>query len=139
MAQFNTTTKDNVKALNQKQTVIVETVTTNGKKTRNVYLGNYKRRQDAYYLGMVENGMKTVRKGETLKSYRLLKLSKLLAEVSVKGYNTKTNYLTVDTYTEDTYTVRAAADVPAEAAPEEPVIVPDEEMAPEEEEALVDA
>ena len=82
MNTYNNTTKANVKDLNAKQTVIIEvvTVTENDKKkvTKNIYLGNWKRRRDAYYLGMVEDGMKEVRKGETTKSYRLLKLSKAL-------------------------------------------------------------
>ena len=99
MANFINTTKDNVKNLNEKQTVIVETIITDGKKTRNVYLGNYKRRQDAYFEGMVASGMKASRKEQ--KEYRLLKLSKLLAEVSVKGYNTKTNYLITEDYNDE--------------------------------------
>lgn len=105
MANFINTTKDNVKNLNEKQTVIVETVIEDNKKVRNVYLGNYKRRQDAYYEGMVTSNMKASRK--TQKSYRLLKLGKLLAEVSVKGYNTKTNYLITDNYNDEQVVKRA--------------------------------
>ena len=101
---YNNSTKDAVKALNNKQTVIIETVTENGKKTRNVYAGNFKRRQDAYYIGM--EGMKAVRKGETTKEYRLLKLGKLIAEVSKKGYNTKTNYLITEDYNDETVVKR---------------------------------
>lgn len=121
MANFINTTKDNVKNLNEKQTVIVETVTNEGKKTRNVYLGNYKRRQDAYFEGMVASGMKASRKEQ--KEYRLLKLSKLLAEVSVKGYNTKTNYLITDNYNDEQVIVRAKAEeeAPAEAPAAETV------------------
>lgn len=115
MANFINTTKDNVKNLNEKQTVIVETVTNEGKKTRNVYLGNYKRRQDAYFEGMVASGMKASRKEQ--KEYRLLKLSKLLAEVSVKGYNTKTNYLITDNYNDEQVIVRAKTEEVAEEAP----------------------
>lgn len=96
---YKNSTKDAIKALNDKQTVIIETVTENGKKTRNVYAGNFKRRQDAFYIGM--EGMKPVRKGETTKEYRLLKLGKLIAEVSKKGYNTKTNYLVAENYSEE--------------------------------------
>lgn len=102
--KYIATTKDNVKSLNVKQTVIIETVTTTDEKgkaktVKNVYIGNFKRRRDAFYIGM--EGMKTIRKGETTKSYRLLKLDKLIAEVSVKGYNTKTNYLISETYNEE--------------------------------------
>lgn len=116
MANFINTTKDNVKNLNEKQTVIVETITNEGKKTRNVYLGNYKRRQDAYFEGMVASGMKASRKEQ--KEYRLLKLSKLLAEVSVKGYNTKTNYLITDNYNDEEVVVRAKAEEEAPAVEE---------------------
>ncbi len=115
MANFINTTKDNVKNLNEKQTVIVETIIEDNKKVRNVYLGNYKRRQDAYYEGMVASDMKASRK--TQKSYRLLKLAKLLAEVSVKGYNTKTNYLITDNYNDEQVIVRAKAEEVAEEAP----------------------
>lgn len=131
--KYIATTKDNVKSLNVKQTVIIETVTTTDEKgkaktVKNVYIGNFKRRRDAFYIGM--EGMKTVRKGETTKSYRLLKLDKLIAEVSVKGYNTKTNYLISETYneeekvvwtkpeTETTEEVIAEAQQPAEEAQE---------------------
>lgn len=101
---YNNSTKDAVKALNNKQTVIIETVTTTDEKgkaktVKNVYAGNFKRRQDAYYIGM--EGMKAVRKGETTKEYRLLKLGKLIAEVSKKGYNTKTNYFIAENYSEE--------------------------------------
>lgn len=105
MAKFINTTKDNVKNLNEKQTVIVETIIEDNKKVRNVYLGNYKRRQDAYYEGMATSDMKASRK--TQKSYRLLKLAKLLAEVSVKGYNTKTNYFITDNYNDEEVVKRA--------------------------------
>ena len=40
MAQFISTTKDNVKTLNIKQTVIIEDKVVDNKKVRNVYLGN---------------------------------------------------------------------------------------------------
>lgn len=115
MAQFINTTKDNVKALNTKQTVIIEEKIVDNKKVRNVYLGNYKRRQDAFYEGMQAHEMKGSRKEGTF--YRLLKLGKLLAEVSKKGYNTKTNYLITDDYNDETVVTRAEAQV--EVAPAE--------------------
>lgn len=116
MAQFNNTTKKDIKDLNPKQTVIIEVVTKDSKKAVNVYLGNWKRRQDAFYLGMVANGMKEVRKGEETKHYRLLKLSKLLAEVGVPGYNTKTNYLITEGYNNDEVVARPKEEVAAEPA-----------------------
>ena len=123
MANFNTTTKKDIKDLNAKQTVIIEIVTKDGKKSINVYLGNWKRRQDAYYLGMVPNEMKVVRKGEETKNYRLLKLAKLLAEVNVPGYNTKTNYLIAEDYDNDTVVVRAKEETAPEEAPEQEEVV----------------
>lgn len=126
--KYIATTKENVKSLNTKQTVIIETVTTTDEKgksksVKNVYVGNFKRRRDAFYIGM--EGMKTIRKGETTKSYRLLKLDKLIAEVSVKGYNTKTNYLISETYNEEEKVIwtkpeaETTEEVIAEAAPEQ--------------------
>lgn len=139
MNTYNNTTKKDIKDLNAKQTVIIEVVTTiegdKKKVVKNIYLGNWKRRQDAYYLGMVEDGMKVIRKGEVTKSYRLLKLSKALAEVSVPGYNTKTNYLIIEGYNDEAVIVRTKeVEVPEEVAvnPESPVQVlkedPDREM-----------
>ena len=119
---YKSTEKKDIINLNPKQTVIVEVVTTDNKKTCNVYLGNYKRRQDAYYLGMVPNEMKEVRKGETKKHYRLLKLFKLLAEVSVKGYNTKTNYLITETYDNAVVVKHDQPNVPEEAPAEVEVV-----------------
>lgn len=146
MNTYNNTTKANVKDLNAKQTVIIEVVTTTEgdkkKVVKNIYLGNWKRRRDAYYLGMVEDEMKEVRKGETTKSYRLLKLSKALAEVSVPGYNTKTNYLLIEGYNNETPV--AISEAPKEApeeveAPEEATDVVVEEEAAEEEQHCEEA
>lgn len=119
MNTYNNTTKKDIKDLNAKQTVIIEVVTTEGDKkkvVKNIYLGNWKRRQDAYYLGMVEDGMKVVRKGETTKNYRLLKLSKALAEVSVPGYNTKTNYFITESYDNDVVVKHDRPNIPEEVA-----------------------
>lgn len=139
MAQFISTTKDNVKTLNIKQTVIIEDKVVDNKKVRNVYLGNYGRRQDAFYEGMQAHEMKGSRKSNTF--YRLLKLGKLLAEVGTKGYNIKTNYFITEDY-DDAVKVLRQKEVSEEAAqkevvateevvaPEEPVV--SEEVAPEE-------
>ena len=120
MAQFISTTKDNVKTLNIKQTVIIEDKVVDNKKVRNVYLGNYGRRQDAFYEGMQAHEMKGSRKSNTF--YRLLKLGKLLAEVATKGYNVKTNYFITEDY-DDAVKVLRQKEVSEEvAAPEEPVV-----------------
>lgn len=127
MAQFISTTKDNVKTLNIKQTVIIEDKVVDNKKVRNVYLGNYGRRQDAFYEGMQAHEMKGSRKSNTF--YRLLKLGKLLAEVGTKGYNVKTNYFITEDY-DDAVKVLRQKEVSEEvAAPEEPVV--SEEVAQE--------
>ena len=129
MAQFISTTKDNVKTLNIKQTVIIEDKVVDNKKVRNIYLGNYGRRQDAFYEGMQAHEMKGSRKSNTF--YRLLKLGKLLAEVGTKGYNIKTNYFITEDYDDAVKVLRqkevseeVAQEVATEevAAPEEPVV-----------------
>lgn len=127
MAQFISTTKDNVKTLNIKQTVIIEDKVVDNKKVRNVYLGNYGRRQDAFYEGMQAHEMKGSRKSNTF--YRLLKLGKLLAEVGTKGYNVKTNYFITEDY-DDAVKVLRQKEVSEEAAQEE--VAPEEVVAPEE-------
>lgn len=126
MAQFISTTKDNVKTLNIKQTVIIEDKVVDNKKVRNVYLGNYGRRQDAFYEGMQAHEMKGSRKSNTF--YRLLKLGKLLAEVGTKGYNVKTNYFITEDY-DDAVKVLRQKEVSEEAAQE---VAPEEVVAPEE-------
>lgn len=128
MAQFISTTKDNVKTLNIKQTVIIEDKVVDNKKVRNVYLGNYGRRQDAFYEGMQAHEMKGSRKSNTF--YRLLKLGKLLAEVGTKGYNIKTNYFITEDY-DDAVKVLRQKEVSEEAAQEE-VVATEEVVAPEE-------
>lgn len=126
MAQFISTTKDNVKTLNIKQTVIIEDKVVDNKKVRNVYLGNYGRRQDAFYEGMQAHEMKGSRKSNTI--YRLLKLGKLLAEVGTKGYNVKTNYFITEDY-DDAVKVLRQKEVSEEAAQ---VVATEEVVAPEE-------
>ena len=126
MAQFISTTKDNVKTLNIKQTVIIEDKVVDNKKVRNVYLGNYGRRQDAFYEGMQAHEMKGSRKSNTF--YRLLKLGKLLAEVGTKGYNVKTNYFITEDY-DDAVKVLRQKEVSGEVAQE---VATEEVVAPEE-------
>lgn len=146
MAQFISTTKDNVKTLNIKQTVIIEDKVVDNKKVRNIYLGNYGRRQDAFYEGMQAHEMKGSRKSNTV--YRLLKLGKLLAEVGTKGYNVKTNYFITEDYDDAVKVLRqkevseeVAQEVATEevVAPEEPVVsetVEEPEVSEEVEEAV---
>ncbi len=129
MTQFISTTKDNVKTLNIKQTVIIEDKVVDNKKVRNIYLGNYGRRQDAFYEGMQAHEMKGSRKSNTF--YRLLKLGKLLAEVGTKGYNVKTNYFITEDY-DDAVKVLRQKEVSEEAAQKEEVVAPEEVAAPEE-------
>lgn len=126
MAQFISTTKDNVKTLNIKQTVIIEDKVVDNKKVRNIYLGNYGRRQDAFYEGMQAHEMKGSRKSNTV--YRLLKLGKLLAEVGTKGYNIKTNYFITEDY-DDAVKVLRQKEVSEEVAQ---VVATEEVVAPEE-------
>lgn len=126
MTQFISTTKDNVKTLNIKQTVIIEDKVVDNKKVRNVYLGNYGRRQDAFYEGMQAHEMKGSRKSNTF--YRLLKLGKLLAEVGTKGYNVKTNYFITEDY-DDAVKVLRQKEVSEEVAQE---VATEEVVAPEE-------
>ena len=149
MAQFISTTKDNVKTLNIKQTVIIEDKVVDNKKVRNIYLGNYGRRQDAFYEGMQAHEMKGSRKSNTI--YRLLKLGKLLAEVGTKGYNIKTNYFITEDYDDAVKVLRqkevseeAAQEVATEevVAPEEPVVsetVEEPEVSEEVEETVEEA
>ena len=127
MAQFISTTKDNVKTLNIKQTVIIEDKVVDNKKVRNIYLGNYGRRQDAFYEGMQAHEMKGSRKSNTF--YRLLKLGKLLAEVGTKGYNIKTNYFITEDY-DDAVKVLRQKEVSEEVAQEE-VVAPEEPVVSE--------
>ena len=128
MAQFISTTKDNVKTLNIKQTVIIEDKVVDNKKVRNIYLGNYGRRQDAFYEGMQAHEMKGSRKSNTV--YRLLKLGKLLAEVGTKGYNVKTNYFITEDY-DDAVKVLRQKEVSEEVAQKE-VVAPEEPEVSEE-------
>lgn len=129
MAQFISTTKDNVKTLNIKQTVIIEDKVVDNKKVRNVYLGNYGRRQDAFYEGMQAHEMKGSRKSNTF--YRLLKLGKLLAEVNIKGYNIKTNYFITEDYDDAVKVLRQKEVSEKEVVATEEVVAPEEPVVSE--------
>lgn len=86
--------KDALKSMNQNQTVIVEDLQEGKSKKRTVYLGNWKDRKHAF-AGYKEANMKTCRK-DKVRSFRLLKLHRLLEEVRVPGYNTKTVYIVME-------------------------------------------
>lgn len=129
MAQFISTTKDNVKTLNIKQTVIIEDKVVDNKKVRNVYLGNYGRRQDAFYEGMQAHEMKGSRKSNTF--YRLLKLGKLLAEVGTKGYNIKTSYFITEDYDDAVKVLRQKEVSEKEEVATEEVVAPEEPVVSE--------
>ena len=74
--------RNEVKKLNQKQTILIETITSDGKVETNIYLGNFRKRSEAYYDCYVAGEFKPVRKGDVTKSYRLLKLFKFIAETA---------------------------------------------------------
>lgn len=86
--------KETVKTLEPKQTVIVEDLQEGKDKKRTVYLGNWKDRRHAFAVYKEDNNMKTCRK-DKIRRFRLLKLHRLLDEVKVPGYNTKTVYMNV--------------------------------------------
>lgn len=88
---YTEVTKDAVKAMEPKQTVIVEDLQEGKNKKRTVYLGNWKDRRHAFAFYQANNDMKTSRK-DKIRRFRLLKLHRLLEEVKVPGYNTKTIY-----------------------------------------------
>lgn len=86
--------KDALKSMNQNQTVIVEDLQESKSKKRTVYLGNWKDRKHAF-AAYKEANMKTCRK-DKIRRFRLLKLYRLLEEVKVVGYNTKTVYTVME-------------------------------------------
>lgn len=74
--------RNEVKKLNQKQTILIETIVTEGKVEVNVFLGNFRKRSEAYYDCYVAGEFKPVRKGDVTKSYRLLKLHRFIDETA---------------------------------------------------------
>lgn len=74
--------RNEVKKLNQKQTVLIEVITSDGKVETNIYLGNFRKRSEAYYDCYVAGEFKPVRKGDVTKSYRLLKLHRFIDETA---------------------------------------------------------
>ena len=76
---YNNIDKKMAKGLNLKQTVLVETISENNKTSVNIYMNNSSRRSEAYeemYKGSFTPSKKA---DEVKKSYRILKLAKILA------------------------------------------------------------
>lgn len=101
---MNTTqiNRNEVKKLNQKQTILIETINTKGKVETNIYLGNFRKRSEAYYDCYVAGEFKPVRKGDTTKAYRLLKLFKFIDETANNDQKKNPiHYLKLETYKPD--------------------------------------
>lgn len=124
---MNTTqiNRNEVKKLNQKQTVLLETITSNGKVETNVYLGNFCKRSEAYYDCYVAGEFKPVRKGDVTKFYRLLKLFRFLDET--KDNDQKKNpihYFKLEAYKPDPVKEVKVEATEAPAEPEAEVEAP---------------
>ena len=117
MAQYNSIDKKAVKALNQKQTVLIETVVEKGKTSKNVYLNNSCKRREAYYGIYVAEGFKpSKKKDEVQKSYQLLKLFKFIEAIGNAGAKEGIRFFQSEEYAPD---------------PVKEVETPAEEVAPE--------
>jgi len=113
MAQYNNISKKDAKALNNKQTVLIETIeyqkelkdgTKKTVKEVNVYLNNSKRRSEAYY-GMFKDEDKNFafskKKDLVQKSYRLLKFFRALEEIGEAGAKEGVKFFKSENYVED--------------------------------------
>ena len=102
MAQYNIIDKKTAKGLNLKQTVIIETITENGKTSINVYLNNSKKRSEAFYSIFKAQGFEfSKKKDEVQKSYRILKFQKALDEIGNKGAKEGVRFYQSDEYAPD--------------------------------------
>lgn len=116
MAQYNNIDKKSVKALNQKQTVLIETVVENGKTSKNVYLNNSPRRREAYYGIYVAEGFKpSKKKDEIQKSYGLMKLFRFLDSIGNAGAKEGIRFFQSEEYGPDPVKTETPVE---EAAPE---------------------
>lgn len=98
----NQINRNEVKKLNQKQTILIETITDNGKVETNVFLGNFCKRSEAYYDCYVAGEFKPVRKGDTTKFYRLLKLYRFIDETANNDQKkSPIHYFKLETYKAD--------------------------------------
>lgn len=102
MAQYNNIDKKTAKGLNLKQTVVIETVTENGKTSINIYMNNSRKRSEAFYGIFQAQGFKfSKKKDEVQKSYRILKLHKALDEIGDKGAKEGVRFYKSDEYAPD--------------------------------------
>lgn len=115
--------RNEVKKLNQKQTILIETIVNEGKVEVNIYLGNFRKRSEAYYDCYVAGEFKPVRKGDVTKSYRLLKLFKFIAETANNDQKkSPIHYFKLEAYKPDPVkAVKAEATEAPEAEVEAPV------------------
>lgn len=118
MANYINIDKKAAKALNQKQTVLIETVVENGKTSKNVYLNNSRKRSEAYYGIYVAEGFKPSKKKDPIqKSYQLLKLFKFMDAIGNDGAKEGIRFHQSDEYAPDPVK-EAPAEVPADAPAE---------------------
>lgn len=99
MKTYNKIEKNIVDTLNQKQSVLIETITEGEKKTSKIYLANCKKRSNVFYDIYKDQDMKPCRKKKEAvqKEYRILKLNKvaeMLKDVTCEYYQ-------VEGYTEE--------------------------------------
>ena len=115
--------RNEVKKLNQKQTILIEVITSDGKVETNIYLGNFRKRSEAYYDCYVAGEFKPVRKGDVTKSYRLLKLHRFIDETANNDQKKNPiHYFKLEAYKADPVKeVKAEATEAPEAEVEAPV------------------
>jgi hypothetical protein len=131
---YNTITKADAKKLNQKQTVLIETITSQVEKkdgtkddkvTTNIYLNNSPRRREAFYNMYEGNFKPSKKKDEVKKEYHLKKLFKVIAEIGEKGAKEGIKFWKAEDYGADP--VKEVATKAEEIAPAEEVVAqPDE-------------
>lgn len=110
--------KGTAKKLNLKQTVLVETVVEGEKTTTNIYMNNSRKRSEAFHE-MYEGQFKpSKKKDEVQKSYRLLKIQKVLDEIGNKGAKEGVYFYKNETYKADPEP-KVKESAPAPAAPAE--------------------
>lgn len=121
MAQYNNIDKKTAKGLNLKQTVVIETITENGKTSINVYLNNSRKRSEAFYGIFKAEGFEfSKKKDEVQKSYRILKFQKALDEIGNKGAKEGVRFYQSEEYAPDPTPEVKEKTVPAEEPTTEP-------------------
>ena len=120
MKTYNKIDKNAANKSNQKQSVLIETVTEDNKTVTKVYMANCKKRSNVFYDIYQEQGMKPSKKKDAVqKSYRILKLFKLmeaLKEVDLK--KEKYEWYQVEGYSEAVPEAPAAEEAAEEVAEE---------------------